>query len=487
MKSKIISHPAVVISIVSVLALIVGIFSYVILTESPKYTPIKVEKHDLLESVMTNGTVQAANDVDLSFEISGKVSQVFVSVGDKVYTGEPLVKLSQDDALVNLSLAQAALSSAEAQYELNGTQSQNAYTDLLEAQKSLSDQINTSYAVADDAIRNNIDSLFSNPTGISPKINVVMNNSQLETNIESNRTAIEGILNTWNNSTSSIGADTALGYLNQINSFLNDVATAVNNIEVSQSTPETRSMVSMARNNINMAITNLTAANDNLASKQSTYNVSVEQVSGTSASSTSIAGALVEQAQANLDKAKVALSKTVLVAPFDGTVTRMDAKVGLTVSPGASLASLISNSNYQIESYVSEIDVAKLKVGQEATTTLDAYGLDVYFPTKIISVDPAETLQNGVPSYKVVLEFENSDNRIKTGMTANSDIIVSSKNGVLAVPENSLIKRDDKEYVLLYSGNKSPEMHEVETGIIGNDGYTEITSGLSEGDSIANF
>ena len=280
MKSKIVSHPAVVISTVSVLAIIVGIFSYNMLTESPKYVPVKVEKHNLVDSVMTNGTVQAANDVDLSFEINGKVSQVFVSVGDKVYAGQPLVRLVQDDASVNLSVAQAAFSSAEAQYNLNGTQSQNAYSDLLEAKKSLSDQINTSYSVADDAIRNNVDALFSNPTSISPKINIPMNNSELEMTIDNGRISIETILDSWKNSTSSVSVDTAMSYLNQINSFLNNVATAINNIEVSQSTPDMRTMVSLTRNNINMAITNLTTSKDKLISKQSAYDISLEQISG---------------------------------------------------------------------------------------------------------------------------------------------------------------------------------------------------------------
>jgi len=148
---------------------------------------------------------------------------------------------------------------------------------------------------------------------------------------------------------------------------------------------------------------------------------------------------------------------------------------------------MISNSNYQIDSYVSEIEVAKLKVGQIATTTIDAYGLDTPFVTKIVSVAPASTIQNGVASYKITLQFEKPDARIKSGMNSNSYIIISSKENVIAVPEESIIKKDSDEYVIVSDSlSKKQEYRKVITGITGG-GYVEITSGLSEGESIVSF
>ncbi|MEI6528518.1 MAG: efflux RND transporter periplasmic adaptor subunit [bacterium] len=482
---KILSHPIAVIVVVSVLAIVVGIFSYLSLTQNTKYDYLTVAPRDLVEEVMANGSVEAANDVSLGFETGGKVSEVLVPVGAKVYAGQPLVKLVQDDALVNLSLAQASLASAQAQAGLSGTQSTNAYTDLVAAKDSLTDQVAAAYSVADDAVRNGIDFLFYDSRSFNVKLRI-QTDFQLGIDIESGRTQAENNLNAWKNSLATTTADQSLNYLSQINSLLNNIAIAVNS-NISQVSATQKAQVAAARNNINLATTNLNAAKDKLTAKQSAYELSLQQVGG-SGENLSVSKAAVALAEANLDKAKVALAKTVLVAPFSGTITSMDAKIGQTVSVGIPVATMISNGNYQIEIYVSEIEVAKLKVGQSATTTLDAYGANVFFPTKIIAVDPAVTANRGVSTYKAVLQFETKDDRIKTGMTANTDIMTGSKKGVLAVPGSSLVRKGSDEYVMVAkNGDAKPVLQKVVVGLVGNDGYVEIVSGLSVGDLVAVF
>jgi len=68
---------------------------------------------------------------------------------------------------------------------------------------------------------------------------------------------------------------------------------------------------------------------------------------------------------------------------------------------------------------VSEGDIANIHVGSAADVTLDAYGSDRHFTADVASVDTSPTMQNGIPAYKVVLQFAQNDPSISSGMTAN--------------------------------------------------------------------
>src|SRR5581483_10901237 len=98
-----------------------------------------------------------------------------------------------------------------------------------------------------------------------------------------------------------------------------------------------------------------------------------------------------------------------------------------------------SDTKFQIDANIAEADIAKVALGQKATVTLDAYGPDVVFNATVIKIDPAETIVDGVPTYKTTFQFDTPDDRIKSGMTANIDIQGDSHTDVLAVPERAVI------------------------------------------------
>ena len=491
LNKKVMAHPVLVSSVVLILLVTAGLFAYFGLTKTASFDYVKAENRDLTEKVFTNGEVKSSKDVDASFEISGKVLDIMVSVGDKVYEGQPLIKLVSDDESVGLNQAKAALASAKSQFDITKTQSTNAGVSLDEARKNLNNKISVSYTAADDAIRNNIDTMFSNPRTATVDFLLSVNNSELTNDINNERVDIESRLEDWNKNMPSITADDALANLDKINSFLDSIAYGVNGLDANSGLNPTtltqyKLIISSARASINNTITNLLTSEVNFTQAQSAYNLSVQQVTRSNPDQMSSGEAQIAQAQANVDKAQVQLDKTVLRAPFTGIINSVDAKIGQTVSPSIYVLSMISNGDYQIDSYVSEIDVAKLKVGQEATTTLDAYGSDVPFTTKIISIAPAETIQKGVASYQITLQFENMDQRIRSGMNSNSYILVDSKQNVLTIPKNSIIKKGGDQYVMVYSNKNQQELKKIETGIVGDD-YIEVASGLSEGDLIANF
>jgi len=196
---------------------------------------------------------------------------------------------------------------------------------------------------------------------------------------------------------------------------------------------------------------------------------------------------IVQQKENALAEARNNLEKCFLYSPIDGTVTVQNAEIGKTVTANVPIVSLISNANFEIESYVSEADIAKIRAGDKALITLDAYGDNEIFEAKVIVIDPAETVINGVNAYKVTLQFNNENELIKSGMTANIRIITAERENVLAVPERAIITRGDEKFVLIDKNDSSPEERKVEVGIKGSNGYVEILSGLNEGEKIISF
>ncbi len=216
--------------------------------------------------------------------------------------------------------------------------------------------------------------------------------------------------------------------------------------------------------------------------------------------------AALEQAQANLDNvsaparqtdlaplqaalnaAEAAYSKTQLKAPFDGVVSKQSGSIGDLITSGMSVASVINDKTLQVDVYVSETDVSKIKVGNQATVTVDAYGADTGFAAAVVKIESGATQISGSSAYKVTLQFNQPDDRLKTGMTADASIVTQDKADAVAIPERSLIQRQGAYFVLVRNGQAAPEERKVQVGIKSADGWQEIISGINPGDQAVDF
>jgi len=462
-----------------IFVLIILLFVFLGKKKSSTIEMITVSKHDLTEEVSATGNVKALSDLDLAFETSGQVSNVAVSVGDRVYQGEYLASLSNADLAAAVEQAKAGLKAAQA--KLTDIQNGTRPEQLAVAQNALNDSITTAYTTCDNAIHNDIDQMFQNPKTSSPKITLPMNDFRLQNTINSDRYTIEMTLNKWNTDT-SVSATSVLAFIDTVKNFVDEVTSALSglsaNSSISQVTiDQLKATVSADRSSIDLIRSNITSAKAN-------YDL---QLAGNTSASIAGQEATVEQAQANVDAAQAQFAKSIITSPINGVITNVNAKAGQTMQSGALAISVISYGQYDVESYIPEADIAKVKVGDVATTTLDAYGSNTFFPTSVLKIDPGETIIESVPTYKVTLKFaSSSDARIKSGMTANLDILTNQKNGVLAVPTRSVYSIDTQKYVKSVDPKDPKKTIEtkVETGVRGVDGYVEIISGLKEGDII---
>lgn len=232
---------------------------------------------------------------------------------------------------------------------------------------------------------------------------------------------------------------------------------------------------------------NLIARSD-LDTAETNYETSRAQVGA--------ARAQVAQTEAALKNAQTNLGYTRIVSPVDGTVVSRNVDVGQTVAASFQTPTLFTIAQdltkMQIDTNVDEADIGKVEVGQKVEFTVDAYP-DMVFKGKVGQVRIAPITVQNVVTYDVVITVDNTDLKLKPGMTANVSIIVSEKKDVLKAPNGALrFKPSDKsKSQQLQKGpgiwvleRGKPKRLPVTTGI--SDGnYTELTSGdLREGQEV---
>lgn len=451
---------------------------------------------DFLQQVSVSGAVIAARDVDLGFAANGRIAGAYASVGQRVFAGTVIAETENGDLVAALAQKRSALAEAEADLAAlrAGTRGEElavASASVANAQAALVDAVRGAYTSSDDAIRNKTDTFFTNPR-TDPKLTFNVSDANLKTTVERDRIALEPMLAQWallvgtlSSASAASAAKQSQAFLAQITTFLADA-----NAAISQGVPDSTitaatlssygTTLATARSNVNAAATTLTTDTSTLNSAE--RNLTLKQAGPTS-EDIAAQEAAVAAAAADVEQARAALAKTRVAAPFTGVITRMDAKVGEIVSPSTSLISMQSDGIFQIETYVPEVSIARIAVGNRATTTLDAYGSSVAFPAAVVAVDPAETMKDGVPAYKTTLAFLAADKRIRSGMTVNVVIETGVLRDAIVVPAGAVGTKDGTPYVSVSVGD-AVVSRPVTTGPAPALGQAQILSGLSAGDVI---
>lgn len=480
------------------------------------------------QHVAVSGKVVAADDFDLSFEQSGTVTAVLAEVGDTVQKGVLLV--SQDSTQLNAQLLETRASieveKAKLRQFLAGASAEdiqiaetavhnavldveNAKQALRDAEQKMVDTLKDAYTKADDAIRIKTDQLFTNPRGGDPQLSVgTPVGGQLETDVEWQRSLLEKTLSAWSLETGSISITSDLSQeilsakknFGDVASFLNAMVLVVNGLTANSNVTQTtidkwRTDVATARTNVNTAISNLTAADTNVRTEEADVEVQegalqtaeyelALQKAPARVTDIALYEAQIQKAEASAAYIRTQLAKREIRAPLAGVITQVQAKAGSVLSASEKALSLISLDTLQIESYVPELNISRIEKGDETVVVLDAYGDEMPFAARVVSIDPAETIRDGVSTYRILLQFVVEDQRIKSGMTANIMITTEKKTGVLSVPEGGIITRDGKKYVHVREGETLMVERKITTGSVSSLGNVEILSGLQEGDVV---
>lgn len=423
--------------IIIIIAVIGGIAAYV---KSRKpvttYTTTEATKGNLSQTVSVTGDLVAKDEITLNFELGGRVSKVFVKESDQIAAGDKIATLTDATLQKQADQAKAVLDQAIATSGTNNdTVRETKVTldnaeDTLDQTESLNDQ-----------------------------------------NISAAKQAVENAQN-----------------------YYNDTLAYYNSLSEGSVKLQTKPTLTAAENALNSAKQALKVANEQSDLSEITAQNAVETAKAKVETAESnyarnARSAQVASARAAYDIALINLSKATLVSPVNGIITEVNNKPGEILGTGVikETFSRVMSLDMIIQSKVPESDVVKIKLGQHAKITFDALSNEDVFEAEVIEIDPASTTIQDVVYYNIKLKLNNTDSRIKPGMSVNIDVATAEKNDVVMIPMRAIKTEENKKYVdVLLADNTTKKVY-IETGLQGDEGMIEVKSGLNGGEKVVTF
>ena len=198
-----------------------------------------------------------------------------------------------------------------------------------------------------------------------------------------------------------------------------------------------------------------------------------------------IAEAQVASKQAKLAEAEARLGYATIKASISGTVASVTTQEGETVAAGLNaptFVTIIDLARLQVDAFVDEVDIGKVKVGQRARFTVDAFPARE-FEGKVSAIYPKAVIQDNVVNYDVVIGVTGDyEGLLRPEMTTNLTIVLDTRRGVRAIRAQA-IRRERGRNVVYVLADSGPRQREVKVGW--RDGqWVEIVDGLAEGQTV---
>lgn len=401
-----------------------------------------ISRGTLTATVSGAGNINAPQQTNLNFQLSGvPITKVDVSVGDNVKAGQVLATEDDSDLQFALRSSQAQLTSAQA--NLAKLQQPPLAADVSAAKAQIT-SAQAAYNVAVNKNNHAPDQLLQAKAALD-KADAALQQAQANYDAVAWRPA------------------------SQIQTQAAALATATADYESAKATYNL-ALTDINDSSVKSAAQALSTAEDNLA--KLTQPASPQDIA--------VAQASIDSAQVAVDQANSKLNQAKIIAPFDGTIGAVNYVVGQLSPSGSSspVITLVNMNNLQTQLTVSEVDIPKVKMGQQVDLSFDALG-GQSVPGKITSIAPVGTVTSGVVNYVVTVALTKENPSIKPGMTATASIVVAQVSNALMVP-NRAVKTQGNQHVvvILHEGNQIPVS--VQTGLT-NDTNSQILSATYNG------
>lgn len=399
---------------------------------------------DLKRTVSVTGSLISESPVALNFENAGRIKTINVRVGDEIIEGDIIAILDNNVLSEQVKKAKAALDKALWDDKRNDDSTREALEKVDNAEDYL-EAIDDYYGQLVDAAEV-----------------ALANTSDYQEDAQSYYDQI----------VADSGASSA-----EAKAALLTLTTANNSEEAAEESLET------AKKNKDL---NIVSAENSLDVVEESLETTESDYAKSSRNATVIA------AQADYQIALKALENASLKAPLNGLISKINYEEGEVLgsaSLGNSFGEMITN-DFILEAEIPESDISEIKLNQLAEVTFDAFEYDRKFTARVIEIEPASTEIQEVIYYKTKLkiavftsEERSPDLKFKEGMSADIDILVDSKEKSVRLLDQFIFEKDQKKIVTVMESGELIEK-EVKVGLVSDEGYAEILSGLREGEEV---
>ena len=185
-----------------------------------------------------------------------------------------------------------------------------------------------------------------------------------------------------------------------------------------------------------------------------------------------------------IEQAEQDLAESKLIAPFDGVILAVNAKVGESIPAGQALMLIANPQAVEVWTSVIEEDLPLIQIGQPVEIYFDAEPEDIIMG-QVARIVPQRIVDKDRPLYPVYVRLAPQDKpeQVLSGMTADTAIIVAQKQDVLRLPRSVVRGGSSGKAKLKIWANNQIQEREVQVGLQG-DVYVEIVAGLEQGDQV---
>jgi len=403
----------------------------------------KVMRGDITALVSATGSIAPEARTSVVFRASGEVREVLVERGDQVKKGQVLARL--DGRALEIAVAQAELALRISELQLARLATDPSEEDLAAALASLA------------SAEENLNVLLEGPT---------------ERDVELAKLRVDQAMNSlWSaqaNRDSTAGSPmSSAGAIASAEGGVANAEIAVRLAEIQYA----QTLEGASEQAIKAAETQLAQARASLSKLRE----------GPSAEDLEMSRLQVEQSRLSLESALLRLEDATVIAPFDAVVVDVGLREREMASPSGPAIVLVDVSRFHTDVFIDELDIGRIEVGQEVSLELDAFP-DEELKGEISHIDAIGTASQGLVTYKVTIDLGSPSLPIKPDMTAGVKIVVARKENVLLVPRQAVRRDAEGKYVEMLEG---VELRRVSVQVgLSDEGYTEIVSGLKEGEEI---
>lgn len=508
---------------------------------------VKVDRGPVSTSVAASGTLVAVDEQNIGFADRGKLAELMVKVGDKVTVGQPLARLDDGGLSQSLASAQAKLDQQKASLDKitgsNTVEAAQASLDsaqaILDATQANVDAVNHANSSATRRARVQLD--FDRKVLAQAKAAAASGCPDMMSAAPTPAPAAQPMPTA--SAPPPVPGGTGGGSTQPPVTTTADPAGRRGFVGMGESSPRVRPVAYVTSDvsscsSVQSAQRTVIASETALDQAENTENTAATQgeISVAQARSTAVdaqsqlnsansdrpadrAGqeAAVRDAQIAVDGAKVDLENATLRAPVAGTISTVNGQVGEFIAAAGGATSLAPGSTARIPAAAStatstdaaggggaaaggafitisnvdtfqlvvpfeESDAAEVAPNQKVDVSIDAVA-GLTKPGTVAAIAPTSDTISGVVSYYATIVLNENDPRLKDGQTAQADVLTQTVERALRVPSATVRQENGRSVVTVPGPDGAPLPVPFTAGLVG-DQFTEVTSGLQEGQDI---